>query len=200
MILPGTSEKYVSLITTDNGLYHCVSESKLIIPMREISWLETGAGYLFYYDLDQPRHSSLVQKLLIGNFKEIKSLKISYLGEVGFIYLLTNNDIIPVKSFESYSARIPANEYERFAQYKNITFELYPQGGQFGLARNITFYGIKSGFMLQPICGCKNLIIDIYATDCDEKLFINFDQYFTGYRSNITFYVSESNQFLYSNQ
>ena len=190
MLLPGTSDKYISLITTDNGLYHCVSENKLIIPMREISCLENEIGYLFYYDLTKPRHSSLIQKLLVGQFKEMKSLKVTYLGDIGFIYLLTNKDLIAVKSVESYFAVIPSNEYENFVEYPNIVFKLFPEGGQFGLTRNITFNGVRSGYMLQPICGCKKLTIDIHSVDSDSKLFINFDQYFTGYRSNITFYVS----------
>ena len=154
MLLPGTSG-YASLITTDNGFYHWVSEDKIIIPMRLRSWIEDGVGYLFYYDLTKSKHNALIQKLQIGYFRELKALKIIYYGEIGYIYILTNKELIAVRSYEYYTAMISESQYDQFSQFPNITYEISSFGSQFGLKRLITFNGVKSGFMLQPICDTK---------------------------------------------
>lgn len=146
------------------------------------------AAYIFYYDLSKPRHEALIQKFPLGRLYHLYSMKMTYFGDRGYLYIMTNDEVITIQCNEYYTVSIPENQMRYFENHNNLTFTVKPVGRQFGVYQDIKIHFVKTGFKLEALENKVNVTIN------GEEQFItmNLDEYFTGYRTEVNILYPKS--------
>ena len=114
----------------------------------------------------------MLYSIKIANFNYLNLLYV-YIDYYVYIFLFSNDYIIDVSN--SY--------FDYYSKYKNATFEISSKmQGDIETKTNITVHGVKSGLII------NNIVqeISVSVLEDQDSVEINLDDYFTGYRRNIS--------------
>lgn len=171
-----------SMINGDQELYNCIGTNKIIFPIKCIINEHFTKSYLFYFDLSKSNHESLIQKFEFNIFSDLFSIELAMFGDSSYIYTMTDAEIVAIEVTENYEAKIPIHQMAQFSQCSNLTFLVRPHGHWFGVYQRINVHFQRTGFMIESIQD----EIQISVVGGDTNWTVNLDQYFTGYRSNVS--------------
>jgi hypothetical protein len=113
--------------------------------------LGTSVGYIFFYDLAATLHQTLIQKFQFGKIYKMFSIKMTYVGDSGFIFAMTDSKVTALQITEFMIASIPPNQLNRFEKYDNLTFIIRPEGQWLGTFQMVNVTLVHTGFMLKTL-------------------------------------------------
>lgn len=112
-------------------------------------------------------------------------------NKMNYLYVYADNSMFVLKAFERWNMFIPDTNMGYLESKGDFTLEVWSMNpGQSNKNQNITFHTVYTGMLLKTYTNK----ITIRSTEEEEKFYLNVDDYFEGFRSDITLYKKQGTQ------
>lgn len=79
------------------------------------------------------------------------SIKMTYVGDSGFIFAMTDSNVTALQITEYMVASIPPSQLKLYENYDNLTFIIRPEGQWLGTFQVVNVSFVQTGFMLKNL-------------------------------------------------
>lgn len=175
------------LVPSTNGynqFYSCISDKHLVVPFTERGFINAHKKdfYLIMYNLENPLHTMIVHSYKIPKVENLYSIVHSQFLGYDYLYVFVDDYVLVMKALESYYVNFPVQDLSLLEDKSKIYFLIYPNRNDNEYIQNMTLHSVKTGINLESY---QN-VIEVIVTAEEEQYRLNLDNFFEGFRDNIT--------------